>query len=388
MKSKIKNPGVNTRLVHQLYNPRNNHGFLNPPVVRGSTVLFADAQTMATEKQAYTYGTHGTPTTDALCAAVNLLEGAARTVLVPSGLAAVTVALLGCLRSGDHLLVVDTVYYPSRRFMDSMLKALGVEVEYYAPHVGADIAKLFRPHTKAIFTESPGSNTFEVQDIPAIAAAAQKIGAIVIMDNTWATPLYFRPLHNGVDISLHAATKYPCGHSDVLMGMISANERCANLIYKTHRYLGMSVNGDDAYLVLRGLRTMALRLEHQQKTALALAQWLETRPEIDRVLYPALASNAGHALWQRDFSGASAVFSLVLKSGGTREAHAFLNSLELFGIGFSWGGYESLAVHVNLSDRTTAHTAYPGPVLRLQIGIEDMADLKADLTAALASINN
>jgi len=366
-----------------MYDPHSNHGFINPPIVRGSTVLFPDAETLATDKQAYTYGTHGTPTTDALCRAVNLLEGAARTVLVPSGLATVTVALLGVLRAGDHLLIVDTVYQPTRRFADHMLKHLGIEVEYYMPDAGADIEKLFRPNTRAIFAESPGSNTFEVQDIPAITAAARRIGAIVIMDNTWATPLHFRPLEHGVDISIHAATKYPCGHSDILLGTVSANRKHEKTIESAHLFLGMSVSGDDAYLILRGLRTMGLRLEHQQKTAFALARWLEKRPEIDRVLYPALKSHPGHELWKRDFTGAAGIFSIVLKKGGTRETNAFLNSLELFGLGYSWGGFESLAVHVSLADRTVARANYPGPVLRLQIGLEDFDDLQADLITAL-----
>lgn len=383
MKNKKKVPGSNTRLVHHMYDPHSNHGFINPPIVRGSTVLFPDAETLATDKQAYTYGTHGTPTTDALCRAVNLLEGAARTVLVPSGLATVTVALLGVLRAGDHLLIVDTVYQPTRRFADHMLKHLGIEVEYYMPDAGADIEKLFRPNTRAIFAESPGSNTFEVQDIPAITAAARRIGAIVIMDNTWATPLHFRPLEHGVDISIHAATKYPCGHSDILLGTVSANRKHEKTIESAHLFLGMSVSGDDAYLILRGLRTMGLRLEHQQKTAFALARWLEKRPEIDRVLYPALKSHPGHELWKRDFTGAAGIFSIVLKKGGTRETNAFLNSLELFGLGYSWGGFESLAVHVSLADRTVARANYPGPVLRLQIGLEDFDDLQADLITAL-----
>lgn len=385
MKNGKKN-GPNTRLVHHIYNRQHNYGFINPSVFHGSTVLFPDAETMATEKQHYTYGTHGTPTTDALCHAIDLLEGAAKTVLVPSGLAAVTVALLGALQADDHLLLVDSVYHPTRRFADHMLKNMGIEVEYYAPEIGADIEQLFRPSTRVIFTESPASNTFEVQDIPAITAAARKIDAIVMMDNTWATPLYFRPLEHGVDISIHAATKYPSGHSDVLLGTISANKKYAKLIDDAHRFLGMSVHGDDAYLVLRGLRTMGIRLEHQQKTALALACWLEGHQQVDRVLYPALKSNSGHTLWKRDFNGAAAVFSIVLKTGSRREAHAFLNTLRLFGLGYSWGGFESLAVHVNLADRTVSKADYPGPVLRLQIGVEDFDDLKEDLDNAFAAI--
>ncbi|RCL00575.1 MAG: cystathionine beta-lyase [Candidatus Tokpelaia sp. JSC189] len=387
MKNGKKPIGPNTYLVHNIYKQQYNHGFINPSVFRGSTVLFPDAETMATEKQRYTYGTHGTPTTDALCNAIDLLEGAAKTVLVPSGLAAATVALLSTLRTGDHLLIVDSVYYPTRRFADRMLKNMGVDVEYYAPETNRDIEKLFRHNTKVIFTESPASNTFEVQDIPAISAAARKISAIVIMDNTWATPLYFRPLEHGVDISIHAATKYPSGHSDVLLGTISATKKYAKLIDDAHRFLGMSVNGDDAYLILRGLRTMRVRLEHQQKTALALARWLEGQQQIDHVLYPALKSNSSYKLWKRDFNGAAAIFSIVLKTGGRHEAHTFLNNLKLFGLGYSWGGFESLAVHANLADRTISRVNYRGPVLRLQIGLEDFDDLKTDLSNALAAIS-
>ncbi|RCL01951.1 MAG: cystathionine beta-lyase [Candidatus Tokpelaia sp. JSC188] len=387
MKNGKRSNGLNTYLVHDIYSSQHNYGFINPSIFRGSTVLFPDAETMEKKKQSYTYGTHGTPTTDALCHAINLLEGAAKTILVPSGLAAVTVALLSILRTGDHLLITDSVYYPTRRFANNMLKNMGIEVEYYAPKVGSNIEKLFRHNTRVVFAESPASNTFEVQDIPAISAAAHKINAVVMMDNSWATSLYFRPLKHGVDISIHAATKYPSGHSDVLLGTISTTKKYAQLIDNAHRFLGMNVNGDDAYLILRGLRTMCVRLEHQQKTALALAFWLEEQQQVSHVLYPALKGNPGYKLWKRDFSGAAAIFSVVLKTGGRHEANIFLNNLKLFGLGYSWGGFESLAIHVNLSDRTVSKANYPGPILRLQIGIEDFDDLKADLKHALAAIN-
>jgi len=377
--------GANTRLVHSGNNPHDYFGFVNPPVVRASTVLFPTAQIMAEGTHPYHYGTHGTPTTDALCNAVNTLEGAAKTVLVPSGLAAVTVPLLGALKTGDHLLMTDSVYFPTRRFADSVLKNMGINVEYYDPCIGADIAHLMRENTRVVFTESPGSNTFEMQDIPAIVEQAHKGNALVMMDNTWATPLYFRPLEHGVDISIQAATKYPAGHADVLMGFVSANERCAHLIEHAHLVLGMSVCGDDAWLVLRSMRSMGVRLAHQSQTALALAQWLAQRPEVAQVLHPALADHPGHALWQRDFSGASGLFSIVLNGGGQAQAHAFLDALSLFGMGYSWGGYESLAVPVDLSDRSVAKGYYPGPVLRLQIGLEDFNDLQRDLEQGLSA---
>ncbi len=377
--------GVNTRLAHIGNNPRDFFGFVNPPVVHASTVLFANARAMADRNQRYTYGTRGTPTTDALAGAMNELEGSAGTIAVPSGLAAVTVPLLSFLAAGDHLLIVDSVYGPTRHFANTMLKRLGVEVEYYDPRVGGGIAALFRPNTKVVFTESPGSNTFEVQDIPAIAAACRKVGAIVMMDNTWATPLYFRPLDHGVDISIHAATKYPAGHSDVLIGTVSANDACWKTLYDGFVTLGACSGPDDVYQTLRGLRTMGVRLAHHQKSALDIAGWLETQAGVARVLHPALPSHHDHALWKRDFSGSSGIFSIVLDGGGERRSHAFLDALKVFGLGYSWGGFESLAVPVFLGDRTVAKGPYEGPVIRLQIGLENVEDIKADLALGLSA---
>ena len=392
--------GPNTQLAHSGNNPRDYFGWVNPPVVRGSTVLFPDAATMKASRerpaaansrsriQPYTYATYGTPTTDALCAAVDALEGSAGTILVPSGLAAVTVPLLAFLSAGDHVLIVDTVYHPTRRFADTMLARLGVEVDYYAPERGADIADLFRPNTRVLFIEAPGSNTFEMQDVPALAAAARARGVVTMIDNTWATPLFFRPLDHGVDISIHAATKYPGGHADVVMGTVSANAASWPRLWDTQIALGTCGNSDDAYLVLRGLRTMGIRLERHTKTTLALARWLEEASQrpgsiVAQVLYPALESFAGHAIWKRDFGGASGIFSLVLKDAGEAQVHAFMDALELFGLGYSWGGYESLATHVQLKDRTVSARDYGGQVVRLQIGLEDEADLKADIARAL-----
>lgn len=382
------NQGTNTLLAHIGNNPHDYYGFVNPPVVHASTVLFPDAETMATRNQKYTYGTRGTPTTDALAAAVDTLEGSAGTIIVPSGLAAVTIPLLAFLSAGDHVLIVDSVYHPTRHFADTMLKRLGVEVEYYDPAIGAGITSVMKENTKVVFTESPGSNTFEMQDIPAIAAAARARGAVVMMDNTWATPLYFRPLEHGVDISIHAATKYPSGHSDILLGTVSANERCWEHLHETHITMGCCAAPDDVYQVLRGLRTMGVRLERHEKNALEIARWLEAQSGVAQVLHPALESFASHALWKRDFSGSSGIFSIVLNGGGEKEAHAFLNALKLFGLGYSWGGYESLAVHVWLGDRTVARRSYAGPVIRLQIGLEDAEDIKRDLTNALQAVAN
>ncbi|MFC6490129.1 cystathionine beta-lyase [Nitratireductor sp. GCM10026969] len=378
--------GTNTRLAHIGNDPGDFFGFVNPPVVHASTVLFPDAETMATRNQKYTYGTRGTPTTEALCQAIDELEGSAGTIAVPSGLAAVCVPLLAFLSAGDHVLIVDSVYYPTRNFAERMLRRLGVEVEYYDPHVGARITDLMKPNTKVVFTESPGSNTFEMQDIPAIAEAAHGGGAIVMMDNTWATPVFFRPLDHGVDLSINAATKYPAGHSDLLLGTVSANEACWKQLHDTFIALGVCPAPDDVYQVLRGLRSMGVRLARHQESAFAIARWLEGRQEVAQVLHPGLETHPGHAIWKRDFSGASGIFSFVLAKGGKREAHAFLDALKIFGLGYSWGGFESLAVHVSLEDRTIARGSYPGPVIRLQIGLEDVEDLQADLETGFEAL--
>lgn len=387
--SSSKPLGANTRLAHSGHDPREFHGFVNPPVVHASTVLFPDAETMLTRNQKYTYGTRGTPTSDALAAAIDELEGSAGTVVVPSGLAAVTLPFLACLSAGDHALIVDSVYGPTRNFCDSMLKRFGVEVTYYDPMIGAGISGLMRPNTKLVHTEAPGSNTFEMQDIPAIAEAAHAGGAVVTIDNTWATPLYFRPLDHGVDISIHAATKYPAGHSDILIGTVSANEALWPKLHEAFLTLGIIASPDDIYMTLRGLRTMGVRLERHQESTLRIARWLETRPDVARVLHPALESFPGHALWKRDFSGSSGIFSIVLDVADTaafkKKAHAFLDALEIFGLGYSWGGYESLAVHAWLGDRKVATAPSEGPVIRLQIGLEDADDLIADIERGLAA---
>jgi cystathionine beta-lyase len=380
--------GVNTRLAHIGNNPRDFHGFVNPPVVHGSTVLFPDVATMEARSQKYTYGTRATPTTDALCAAFDELEGSAGTILVPSGLAAISIPFLAYLSAGDHALIVDSVYTPCRNFCNTMLKRLGVQIDYYDPEIGAGIEALIKPNTRLIHTEAPGSNTFEMQDIRVIAEIAHRHDCVVTMDNTWATPLYFRPLDFGVDVSIHATTKYPSGHSDIVMGSVSANARHWPKLEETRITMGICGAPDDSYQILRGLRTMGIRLEHHQKSALEMAQWLETRDEVARVLHPALPSFPGHDIWKRDFKGASGVFSIVLKTNpenARAKTHAFLNALRYFGLGYSWGGFESLAVAVNLSDRTIRKAPADGVVIRLQIGLEDVADLKKDLEAGFAA---
>lgn len=375
--------GTDTKLCHIGYDPTDYHGFVNPPVVHASTVLFPNARAMETRSQPYTYGTRGTPTTDALCHAIDALEGSAGTILVPSGLAAITVPFLAFLSAGDHALIVDSVYSPCRHFCDTMLTRLGVEIEYYDPEIGADIERLIRPNTKLVHTEAPGSNTMEMQDIRAISDAAHKHGCVVTIDNTWATPLYFKALDFGADVTIHAATKYPSGHSDILMGTVSANAKHWPDLKEANITLGICGAPDDSYQILRGLRTMGLRLEHHYKSALSVARWLEARDDVARVLHPALENFPGHALWKRDFKGASGVFSFVLPAPSPEKikpkAHAFLDALQIFGLGWSWGGYESLAVHVNLDDRKIRKGPTDGAVIRLQIGLENVEDIMADL---------
>ncbi|WP_333825580.1 cystathionine beta-lyase [Pinisolibacter sp.] len=380
----------NTRLAHAGRDPAGSP-FVNPPVIHASTVLFDTVAQMKGKSETparWTYGRRGTPTSDALERAIADIEGAEGTVLTPSGAAACDVALLSVLASGDHLLMIDSVYGPTRTFCDGVLKRFGVETTYYDPLIGADIVSLIRPNTRAIFLEAPGSLTFEMPDVPAIVKVARERDITTLIDNTWATPLFFRPLDHGVDISIMAATKYVVGHSDVLIGTIACGPRAWKRVKTTHGDLGMFTGPDDMYLALRGLRTMGVRLAHQQKSALTVAAWFAARPEVARVLHPALPTDPGHAIWKRDFTGASGLFGVVMKGGSDAAVSAFLDHLELFGLGYSWGGYESLAIP---AEPRAVRTAVPwreeGALIRLQIGLEDTADLIADLEAGLARWN-
>ncbi|MGH3630856.1 MAG: cystathionine beta-lyase, partial [Sciscionella sp.] len=326
--------GIGTRLTHAGRHPEDFHGFVNPPVVHASTVLFASADDFFARRGRYQYGRRGTPTTEALCEAMTAIEGGAGTVLAPSGLGAITTALLALLSAGDHLLMVDTVYGPTRSFCNGMLARLGIETTYYDPLVGAGIADLMRPNTRAVFTESPGSLTFEVQDIAAIAAAAHAREAAVLMDNTWATPLFFAAHAHGVDLSIHAGTKFLCGHSDVMIGTVSATEAWWPKLKEGHGQLGQCVGPDDIYLTLRGVRTLGVRLAAQMEAGIQVAHWLRGRPEVAQVLHPALPGASGHELWKRDFSGACSLFGVEFKPDFSVEStHAFAEALELFGIG-------------------------------------------------------
>jgi len=376
-----------TRMITVGRDPFAQHGFVNTPIYRGSTVLYPNTEKFLKRDAKYTYGTKGTPTTNSLEVAWTELSGAAGTVLVPSGLAAISLALLACLKAGDHLLVPDSVYRPTRNFCDSVLKKFGVETTYYDPLLGADVASLFKPNTRAVFTEAPGSLSFEMQDIPAIASVAHARDLIVLMDNTWATPLFFPPHARGVDIAIEAGTKYCGGSSDLLLGMVSANDRCWRELRATFDTMAICAGPEDVFLALRGLRTMKVRLMHHQQSALAIAKWFASRPEVARVLHPALESDPGHAIWKRDFTGASGLFSIVLKPMPDKAAHAFINALTLFGIGASWGGFESLAIPFDCAAFRTATKWNPeGPTIRFHIGLEDVGDLTADLERGFAAM--
>jgi len=365
------------------------YGFVNPPVYHASTVLYPTAEDFAARRSRYQYGRRGTPTTEALESALQELEGpqCAGVVLVPSGLAAISSALLSILKAGDHLLVTDSAYEPTRKFCDQVLTRFGVTTTYYDPLIGAAIAEQFRPNTRAVYLEAPGSLSFEMQDVGAIAKVAHAKGAAVLIDNTWASPLYFRPLEHGVDLSIQAGTKYIGGHSDLMLGTVSANAAHVAALKETVRLSGLCEGPDDVYLGLRGLRTLAVRLERHFKSGVAVARWLEQRPEVLRVLHPAMPNFHGHAIWKRDFTGASGLFGMVLKPAPQKAVYAFLNTLELFGMGASWGGFESLAIPFDCTHaRTATRWAPGGPTIRFHIGLEAVDDLVADLERGFAAL--
>jgi len=385
----VSGKGEGTRLVHGGRRREWRGRLVNPPVHRGSTVLFDSVAEMraAAPKfgEAY-YGLHGSPTHWALAEALTGLEpGAGGTMLYSTGLAAVTAALLTVLGAGDELLMVDSVYGPTRRFCDVFLRRYGVATHYYDPMIGAGIGEMIGEKTRAIFLESPGSLTMEVQDLPAICAVAKARGVATLLDNTWATPLFFPALAAGVDLSILAGTKYVGGHADVMLGSVTATPGWYQRLERTSWDLGHSLSPDDAWLGSRGLRTMGVRLTRHQETALAVAYWLQERPEVARVLHPALPDCPGHALWARDFRGASGLFSFVLSGGDDAARTRLIDALELFGIGYSWGGYESLAVPVDPEKlRSATRWEAEGPVVRLNIGLEDPEDLIEDLARGLA----
>jgi cystathionine beta-lyase len=383
-----------TRIVHGGRATAKAHRVVNPPVYHASTVL---SPTIAARREAFEarvrrvpgfyYGRSGNPTTRVLEEAVAGLEGGHDCLAFPSGLAAIAAAMLSYLSAGDHVLVTDGVYRPVRNLCDRLLARLGIETTYYPPLIGAGIAGLMRPETRVVYAESPASVTFEVQDLPAIAAAAHAKGARVLFDNTWATPLFFKPLAKGADVSILAATKYIGGHSDLMLGLVTTSGDAWPELYDGFHLLGQAVGPDDAYLAQRGLRTMGVRLRAHHANALRVAEWLQGRDEVAAVLYPALPGHPGYELWQRDFAGASGLFSVLLRPCSEAALAAMVDNLALYSIGASWGGYESLVLPEDVrAARSVTDWPHDGPVLRLHIGLEDPDDLIADLDAGFGRL--
>jgi len=386
-----------TTIVHSGLHPERHEGAVNPPVFHASTILSETVEEFRRRRKNWLldqpgtyYGRFGTPTTEALQEAIATLEGGHRTVLYPSGLAACAGALLAFVSSGDHVLMSDSVYGPTRKFATEFLGRFGVSTSFFDPLAGSSIASLIRPETRVVYLESPGSLTFEMQDTPAIAEVARRRGITVIADNTWATPLYFKPLAHGVDVSIQAATKYIVGHSDAMLGTVTCTKSAWQKLRGSTYELGQTAGPDDVYLGQRGLRTLAVRLKQHWATGLVLAEWIARQPEVERVLHPALPGDPGHALWKRDFTGASGLFGVILKEGITdRALCAMIDGLELYGIGSSWGGFESLIVPFDPREaRTATRWTHKGPCFRIHAGLEHVDDLVADLDAGFRRLRD
>jgi len=384
-----------TRIVHAGRHPEDWSGIVNPPVYRASTILAPTVQALRDRAAARSrdevgifYGRHGTPTTRAFEEAMVALEGGYRTMVYSCGLAACTSALMAYVSAGDHVLITDNVYSPARNFAERFLKRFGVEVSYFDPVTGPEIAEQFRPNTRLVYLEAPGSHTFEINDVPMIADIAHRHGALVAMDNTWATPYYFPAFERGVDISVQAATKYIVAHSDAMVGTVTTTREAAAQLRDNHGQVGFGCSPDDLYLALRGLRTLSVRLPRHWENGVQLAQWLQRQPEVERVLHPALPGDPGHALWKRDFKGASGLFGVMLKAGVTQAAfETLIDGLELYGIGASWGGFESLVLPTDVAkSRTATRWAPPGPVFRVHAGLEHIDDLIADMDAGFGRL--
>ena len=376
-----------SKLIHAGRRSKDHVGVVNTPVYRASTILHPTLEALTNNTMPAGYGRRGTPTTRSLEEAICALEGGDRTVLTPSGLSACNAALLAALSAGDHLLMVDTVYGPTRAFCRGPLARFGIETSYYnATTTPEELKTRLRPNTKALFIESPGSGTFEMQDVAGLAAVAKAHGVAVLVDNTWGTPLLFKPLSHGADLAILAATKYIVGHADVLIGTITSAPEWTGRLVDFHGKFGLTVSGDDAYLTLRGLRTLAVRMAQHEATGLRLAEWFRGRPEVVRVLHPALPDDPGHAIFKRDFKGASGLFSVELRPAPETAVAAFLEGLEFFGMGWSWGGFESLAVPAEIT-RSVPGYRPAGPLLRFHAGLESPDDLLADLEAGLTRFN-
>ncbi|PHQ72251.1 MAG: cystathionine beta-lyase [Sneathiella sp.] len=385
-----------TKLVVIGRDPDANFGIVNPPVYHASTILHQSLEALrksqaarAAGERVVSYGRIGTPTSWSLEDAVAAVEGGYRTQVFPSGLAACSQAMLAFVKSGDHILMTDSVYGPSRNFCDKILKRFGVDVTYYYPLIGSGIKELMQANTVIVYVEAPGSQTFEMQDIPTIAEVAHTGGAIVMMDNTWASPLFFKPFEHGVDVSIQAGTKYIVGHSDVMIGTVTTTKECWPTLQAGANLMGQTAGPDDIYLAQRGIRTLSVRLQQHMANGIAVAEWLTGRPEVHSVLHPALPDHPGHAIWKRDFLGASGLFSFRLNAVSEAAIAAFMDHLELFGIGYSWGGYESLIIFADPSTYRTATTwDNSNPLIRLHIGLEAVDDLIADLGAGFKRLNS
>ena len=397
-----KNIQESTRIVHAGRDPKKQGWMVNPPIYQTSTIVFPTLDDLLYAERGYSnndlvkpyelkYGRYGTQTNFALEQAIAEIENGYNSFITSSGASAIYTALIAFLQAGDHLLMVDNAYSPTRGFADKFLKKLGVETTYYDPRIGSDIKKLIKENTKVIFMESPGSISFEVQDVAAICQVAKEHEIITILDNSWASAIYYKPLDHGVDISVMALTKYINGHSDIMMGSITMKEKHFLTIYEAFRYMGVTAAPFNAYMVQRGLRTVKLRMDHCSKSALEMAQWLEQRPEVSQVLYPALESHQDHQLWKRDFTGAAGLFTIVLDQKYLKGQLAkMLDHLNFYGMGYSWGGYESLILPVDASSSRTATKWQYGDktCLRINIGLEDVADLKEDLEAGFKRLKS
>jgi cysteine-S-conjugate beta-lyase len=383
-KSNKNTPSLETIVTHAGRNPQQHWGYVNTPVYRGSTIVFPTLDALESTEPRFDYGRTGNPSSATVEDLIDELEGAAGTVLAPSGLSAISLALMTVLKSGDDVLITDSAYQPTRRVSDGVLTRMGIRVRYFDPRAGTTLETLLNDRTRAIFVESPGSLTFEVQDLPAIVQLAHARDIAVIVDNSWATPIFHNPLALGADIVVHAGTKMFVGHSDTMFGTASANEKWAKDLRNTHRMLGLCASPDDCFMAARGLRTLAIRMKEHNERSTALALWLEGQPGIRRVIHPALPSHPDHALFERDFRGAGSVFSVLLDARPRAALAAMVDGFELFGMGWSWGGYESLCLPIH-PEKTRTATAWdePGPMLRIHTGLEGLDDLKADLAQGL-----